>query len=128
MPARQNGNSGDDANLSDETDGGTMLHKRPYGSSDGITPPDMSGTTEDRGAVNGDGSADGSGNMEGAFPNGNGKTGDLPQRSDFANGTDTFVTMQSGVGQNLVWLIGCALICSGAILFVLLYKKHPRHG
>lgn len=127
MPARQNGNSGDDANLSDETDGGTMPPEKPEGSSDGITPPDMSGTTEDSGAVNGDGSAGGSGNIEG-FPNGNGKTGNLPQRSDFANGTDTFVTMQSGAGQNLVWLIGCVLICSSAILFVLLYKKHPRHG
>ena len=128
MPARQNDNSGDDANLSDETDGGTMPPEKPEGSSDGITPPDMSGTTEDSGAVNGDGSADGSGNMEGVFPNGNGKTGNLPQRPDFANGTGTLVTMQSGVGQNLVWLIGCALICAGVILFVLLYKKHPRHG
>ena len=109
-----------------------MPPEKPEGSSDGITPPDMSGTTEDSGAVNGDGSADGSadgsGNMEGAFPNGNGKTGNLPQRPDFANGTGTLVTMQSGAGQNLVWLIGCVLICSGAILFVLLYKKHPRHG
>ena len=127
MPARQNDNSGDDANLSDGSDGGTMPPEKPEGSSDGITPPDMSGTTEDSGAVNGDGSAGGSGNIEG-FPNGNGKTGNLPQRPDFANGTGTLVTMQSGAGQNLVWLIGCVLICSSAILFVLLYKKHPRHG
>ncbi len=150
VPEKPDG-TGDGATIPEKPDGtgdGATVPEKPDGTGDGAIVPEMSGTTGEDNAASGDGSANNStndsendssnGSMDSdanssvrnaeVSANGNGESGNFPQRADFASGIDTAVTKQNGMRQNLVWLIGCALICSGSILFAFLYKKHPRHG
>lgn len=122
MSARQNGNFKNDTDMPGAADDGRTPPEMPDATGEGTTPPDMSDTAGDGGA------ADGSENRKDVSPDESGENSNFPQRPDFATGTDPGMPTSDSMGQSFVWLIGCALICSGGILLVFLYKKHPCHG
>ena len=103
MP-NQSGDGGIPPEMSDQSGNGSTLPEMPNQSGDGNTPPEIPDQSVDNGTP-----------PEMPDPSGN-------------NSVSVDVSGQSMVAQNLVWFIGCALICAGGILFVLLYRKHPRHG
>ena len=100
------------------------------GKGDGNTPPEMPNQSSDGGTPPEMPDQSGDGSTSPEMPNQSVENGTPPELPDPSgnNSVSVDVSGQSMVAQNLVWFIGCALICAGGILFVLLYRKHPRHG
>ena len=100
------------------------------GKGDGNTPPEMPNQSSDGGTPPEMPDQSGDGSTSPEMPNQSVENGTPPEMPDPSgnNSVSVDVSGQSMVAQNLVWFIGCALICAGGILFVLLYRKHPRHG